>query len=106
MQRESKIFHLGDILSVTTSLLVSPRYMDGVYELIRYLTATEPQLDAIQDAMALCRPYLLLQHPDLAEIDTVDIDFENWRGWLDDQTQRYGEWLTVERPLPGEIGPG
>lgn len=34
---DKKEFHLGDILSITHDVLVSPRGMDGVYELMKYL---------------------------------------------------------------------
>lgn len=32
-------FHLGDILSVTTGCLLSPRRMEGVYDILNFMTA-------------------------------------------------------------------
>ena len=32
---ETKDFHLGDVLSITTGCLVSPRHMGGVYDILR-----------------------------------------------------------------------
>jgi hypothetical protein len=102
-QRETKIFHLGDVLSVTTSMLLSPRYMDGVYELVRYLTGEQPAFDQLEATMVRCRPYLLALRPELEALDLTGIEFENWRGWLEQQTVVYGEWVEIARPLPGEI---
>ena len=34
----SRDFHIGDILSVTTGRLVSPRRMDGVYDILNFMT--------------------------------------------------------------------
>jgi len=102
-EAESKIFHIGDILSVTTSILVSPRYMDGLYELLRYLTGEEPAFESVPDVSARCRPYLVTQYPLLDQVDTDGITFENWQEWLGDQKFLYGEWLRIERPQAGEI---
>lgn len=33
-----KAFHIGDVLTVTTGRLVSPRHMYGVYEILNFLT--------------------------------------------------------------------
>ena len=104
IEREVKVFHLGDILSITTGVLLSPRYMDGVYELVRYLTGYEPRIDQLDEAMVACRIYLIDRHAGLEGIDTGNVDFETWRAWLDVQVQRLGEFIEVTRPLPGELG--
>jgi hypothetical protein len=31
-------FHLGDVLTITTGRLVSPRHMDGVYDVLNFMT--------------------------------------------------------------------
>ena len=103
--RETRVFHLGDLLSVTTGILVSPRYMDGLCDILGYLLAAEPDLDRLQETMAVCRPYLLSQVPAISEVLTEDVSFESWRGWLDKQAGLYGEWQSVQRPWPGEIAP-
>lgn len=33
-----KSFHLGDVLSITHDRLVSPRHMEGVYDICNWLT--------------------------------------------------------------------
>ena len=102
-QQDRRIFHLGDVLSVTTSHLVSPRYMDGVYELVRYLTDLEPQVEGLVESMAPCRRYLIALFPQFDGLDMTDVEFENWRGWLESRQAEFGEWIEVRRPLAGEI---
>ena len=101
---ETRVFHLGDLLSVTTGTLVSPRYMDGLCDILGYLLASAPDLDKLQATMAACRPYLLSRVPALSEVLTEDVSFESWRGWLEEQVSLYGEWHSVQKPLPGQIG--
>jgi hypothetical protein len=100
---QTKVFHLGDVLSITTGMLVSPRYMDGVYDLVGYLTSNQPDLTELSASMAKCRDYLLRRHPALAALDTSNLQFENWRNWLHSQQLGIGEWIEVRRPEPGEI---
>ena len=101
--KETKVFHLGDVLSITTSRLVSPRYMDGVYDLVRYLTGTEPQFDVLTATMVSCRRYIIAIYPELDDLEIVDVAFENWRDWLKEQQAAFGEWIKIRRPEPGEL---
>lgn len=39
--REGKRFHLGDVLSITTGHLLSPRHMEGVYEILNHMTGDQ-----------------------------------------------------------------
>lgn len=102
-QRETKVFHLGDVLSITTGMQLSPRYMDGIFEIVRYLTGEAPAFEDLGQTMVRCRPYLFAMLPDLESIEVADVEFENWRPWLDEQVSVFGEWIEVTRPLPGEI---
>ena len=95
---DTKRFHIGDILSVTTSMLVSPRYMDGVYDLIGYIAGERPAVDELAEVMADCKRHLLQLYPQLGEIDAESVEFENWRPWLDKQKAEFGEWFEVKRP--------
>ena len=106
-----KSFHLGDILSVTHDRLVSPRHMEGVYEICNWLTQDNlftHQLVRVHDE---CKAALLMQHPDLNEL--VHITDEDaailskncsdwWLLWLGRQVERFGEYRDVE-PIPQGI---
>jgi hypothetical protein len=95
----NKTFHLGDVLSITTGRLVSPDGIDGVYRICDYMLDTSHFTHQLPRASKECRPHLLVQHPQLAEVEPPD-EFEDeahvWR-WLAEQTERYGVELPVQR---------
>ena len=89
MEQEVKIareFHLGDILSISTGRLISPRGMGGVYDILNYMTGDDLFTHQLPRAAGECKPYLLDQMPWLAEIQLVDDFFgdevEDWGVWL------------------------
>lgn len=95
----SRDFHLGDILSITTGRLVSLTHIGGVYEILNFMTGDSLFTHQLGRASNECRPHLLKQHPQLAEIAEPDLTPETFRAWLDEQIARFGETLPVE-PLP------
>lgn len=102
-RQEDRTFHLGDLLSVTTGVLVSPRYMDGLTDIVGYLTGADLDVDRIPESLQVCRVYLVTQVPVLSEVIAEELTFESWRGWLDEQVALFGEWHSVRRPQPGEV---
>lgn len=58
-------FHVGDILSITTGRLVSPRHMDGVCDILNYMTDDDLFTHQLPRASEECAPSLKAQHPDL-----------------------------------------
>ena len=91
--RERK-FHLGDVLSITTGCLVSPRGFGGVFDILGFmighvLSETECGLVA-----GRCGESLLEQHPQLTEVDASDMG--DHRMWLKEQIAKYGEVLLVK----------
>jgi hypothetical protein len=95
----SRPFHIGDILSITTGRLVSPRHVEGVYDILNYMTGDNLFTHQLPRASRECEPYLLKQHPQLANVDSSGVTPETWRMWLDTQIATFGETLPVE-PLP------
>jgi hypothetical protein len=100
----TKTFHLGDILTVTTGRLVSPRHVEGVYDILNWMTGDNLFTHQLPRAMDECRGPLLAQHPDLAGV-TVPEEFgdgspESARravdSWLAEQVAVYGETREVE----------
>lgn len=94
-----KQFHLGDVLSVTGKKLVSPRLIDGIYDILNYMTGDNLFTHQLISAQKECRPFLLRQFPQLAEVDESSVNRDTWRAWLDEQIAKFGEFLDVE-PLP------
>lgn len=94
-----KLFHLGDILSITTGRLVSPRLMGGVYDILNYMTQDNLYTHQLPRAGDECKPWLLRQHPQLRTVDASSIDRDNWQDWLAEQVKLFGKELLVE-PIP------
>ena len=100
----TKTFHLGDILSVTTSRLVSPRHIDGVYDILNWMTGDDLMTHQLPRASRECEGPLLAQHPDLAAVvvpDGFGGSGERVEAWLAEQVAIYGEFREVT-PLPAE----
>jgi hypothetical protein len=93
-------FHLGDILTVTTGRLVSPRLMDGLYDILNYMTNDNLFTHQLPRASDECAPYLLKQHPYLAAVAPPDFPTQDaaWE-WLNEQVAIFGERLPVS-PIP------
>lgn len=98
-------FDLGDILSATTERLVSPRHVDGLYDLLGYMTGESLFTHQLPRANRECAPVLLAQHPQLAAVVVPEWKFGDGDdpkaivyAWLDEQKAVYGATLPV-RPL-------
>src|SRR3990167_2376272 len=62
---QTKQFHLGDVLSITTGRLVSPRHIDGVYDILNFMTGDNLFTHTLPRASDECKPYLVAQFPQL-----------------------------------------
>ena len=96
---ESKKFHIGDILSVTTGLLLSPRGMEGLQDILSYMCNTGVVSHGLKRTAIVCKPFLLAQHPLLVEETRDGITPENQRVFVTAAIFRHGEMLDVS-PLP------
>lgn len=105
----SKRFHLGDLLSITDGALVSPSHIGGVYDVVDFVTGEAHMTHQLPRAAGVVKPWLLQQHPWLAEItvpkglNSKDAVF----GWLKLATDSYGEYHEVEAmPSCGTVRTG
>jgi hypothetical protein len=103
---ETRTFHLGDILTVTTGRLVSPRHIDGVYDILGWMTGEDLFTHQLPRAQDECQGPLLAQHPDLAAIEPPD-DFgpdpkAGVEAWLAEQVTVHGETRPVAPLAAGE----
>lgn len=95
-------FHLGDVLSITTGRLLSPRHMDGIYDILNFMTGDNLFTHQLPRAMDECQRPLLDQFPALAEIDVPELHGNAEVGaWLAQQVDRYGAEFEVA-PLAAE----
>jgi len=68
-----KLFHIGDVLSITTGRLVSPSHMDGVCSILAFMTGDDNLFThALPRVADECKPWLRVQYPQLFAND--------WRG--------------------------
>jgi hypothetical protein len=103
---ETRTFHLGDILTITTDRLVSPRHVDGIYDILNFMTGDNLMTHQLPRACDECQGPLLAQHPDLAAVvvpDDFGTDAEaGVKAWLAEQVAVYGETREVAPLADGE----
>ncbi|MCA9349577.1 hypothetical protein KC853_00850 [Candidatus Saccharibacteria bacterium] len=51
-------FHIGDVLAVTTGRFTSPRGMEGIYDILGYMTDELPYSNQLERFAEECKPYL------------------------------------------------
>jgi hypothetical protein len=95
---QTKDFHIGDILSVTTGRLVSPRHIGGVYDILNWMTGESLYTHQLPRVCREAAPVLLAAHPKLASVDRdAEINPENLSEWLTARIAEFGEALPVPK---------
>lgn len=93
----TKTYALDDILTVTTGRLLSRRHMDGLYDLLGYMTGDDLMTHQLPRAADACAPALLEQHPQLRNVEPpADADQADLLAWIDWAGREYGTELPVE----------
>lgn len=95
-------FPLGDILSITTEKLLSPRQIEGVYDVLNFMTGADLFTHQLPRARLAVLPEILRQHPELAGIDVSDVTPENWKERLAALVQQHGQFLALT-PAPAGV---
>ncbi len=96
---QTKKFHLGDVLSIITGRIVSPRHMDGVCNILNFMTGDNLFTYQLPRAGDECKPHLLAQFPQPSEVDASGVNEKNHKQWLAEQVAKYGEEFEV-KPIP------
>ena len=97
---EPREFHIGDVLAITAGILT--RDIAGIYDILNFMTNDNLFTHQLPRAAEECKPWLLRQHPQLADVVIDDIatgDVPGWTAWLGKQVARFGESFAVE-PIP------
>lgn len=102
LMSQTKDFHLGDILSITTGMLVSPRHMEGVYDILNYMTGEQLFTHQLPRVAREAEPVLLRAHPDLANIEVTTLTPGDVAPWLAEQVAKFGEMLAVPKMTDDE----
>lgn len=74
----SKKFHLGDVLSVTTGMLVSPTHMEGIYGILNFLTGESLFTHQLPRARESCEASVLAAFPTLRNVKQSTL-----KKWID-----------------------
>jgi hypothetical protein len=103
---DGQLFHLGDILSVMSGRLLTPNGLDGVQQLLSYLTGDDIFTHQIPRALTACGPVLRKRYPGLAAIPIPDPgEFATQNDldlWLAGEAAAHGGYTHLVRPLaPG-----
>jgi hypothetical protein len=94
----TKDFHIGDILSITDGRLVSPRHIEGVYDILGWMTGENLFTHQLPRVAREAAPALLAMHPQLSSVSRDDaVDGTNMDEWLADKVARFGEFLPVPK---------
>jgi hypothetical protein len=98
----TRSFHVGDILTVTTGRLVSPRHVDGVYDICNFMTGDNLFTHQLPRAMDECAPSLREHFPDLAAVEVPE-EFSGEEAvaeWLAGVVAEHGETRDVTPLAP------
>lgn len=100
----ARTFDLGDVLSITTGRLVSPRHMDAIYDLLNFMTGDNLFTHQLPRASEECAPRILEQHPDLADVPVPEQfdDEAHVLRWLAEQIDRFGATRELRPLRPGD----
>lgn len=95
---ETRSVPLADVLSVTTPTLLSDRQMDGLIDLLNWMTGDELGLWQLHRAADECAPALIAQHPALEGLaPPPGCSKPALRVWLSSAERQHGTHLEVAR---------
>lgn len=98
MSIETKTFHIGDVLSITTGKLVSPSHIGGVYNICDWMTGEANMTHQLPRVSREIEPDLRRQHPALAAVVAPEFDSkESVFTWLESLYPEFGETVEVAR---------
>lgn len=95
---ETRSVPLADVLSVTTPHLLSERGLDGVTDLLNWMTGDQLEAWQLRRAADVCAPALIAQHPVLGGLTPPRGGSKPaLRVWLSLMIGWHGEFLDVGR---------
>lgn len=96
MKPMKKTFPLGTVLSITTGRLLAPNGIGGVYEILNFMSGDNLFTHQLPRVMDECKPYLLQQFPQLADVDVSGVTGENWSAFMNELSQKLPADFEVE----------
>ena len=96
----TKTFNLSDVLSITTGVLLSDRKMDGVCDILNFMTGEDLFTHQLVGAYGIVLPVLQKQFPQLTDVVVPKFDTqEAIEPWLQTQRDLFGDTFEVS-PIP------
>jgi hypothetical protein len=93
----TKSFHLSDILSVSTEILVSNDHIDGVLNILSHMTEDVIFSNQIPLAVPAMQPELIQQLPWLRDVQLPTLSSEaECIAWVASVADVHGEWHDIE----------
>lgn len=92
---KTRDFDISDVLSVTTGILVSTRLIEGVYDILNFMSGESLFTHQLPRVSREAAPVILQQHPQLAEVSAEGIGADNWELWLAEQRAKFGDTFTL-----------
>jgi len=97
---EAREFTLGAVLNITTGKLLTD--IGDVYQILNFMTGESLMTHQLPRASRACRPALIGQHPDLADMDASSVhDPASAAAFLRTQVRRLGRTRRIEPLLSG-----
>jgi hypothetical protein len=93
----SKRFHIGDVLSITSGRLMSPRHVDGIYDICSYMTGESVFTHQLPRVASEIEHDLRHQHPKLSAVSIPDKlgDLQAVLNFLAGLYPEFGEYVDV-----------
>ena len=91
-------FGTGTVLSCVTDIMLCDDFV-FILEFLTYMTEDDIYTHQATRASDVCKPYLIQQHPWLAECRAEDITKENCKEYLAEKIKEHGASLEIQ-PLP------
>lgn len=102
--KEWREFHIGDVISITHPMLVSPRKMEDIYDILNWMTGENLFTHQLVRASKECRPILQRLYPELIDIELPILEGMEQEtinkvvvDWVDSIVEKYGETRNVPR---------
>lgn len=102
--KEWKEFHIGDVLTITTGIMVSPEGIGGVYQILDWMTGDQLFTHQLPRASDICEPILKGLYPEIAKVEIPDASNvpeslipEFWIDWLAKKAAIHGEKIRVPK---------
>ena len=76
MSNNTRDFHIGDIITITSGILVSLDHVGGIYNILGWMTGEDLMTHQLTRASRECEDNLRAQHPDLAAVVVPKITCE------------------------------